>query len=309
MRTQTVQTEKSVTSTGLLHLSVVYVVWSSTYLAIRIAVREGSGFPPFTMGLMRVIVAGLLLLAWARLRKRRVLPTGRELLLLAGSGVLLWTGGNGLVMYAEQYADSGLAALLVASLPIWGAVTEAVLDRRLPSPALAISLLVGFVGIGVLVAPSLLQGVQADFFSALALVAGAISWCFGTILQARRPVALGPTVSSAYQMLTGGVGFLVLIFLTNEPLPTPNADAWWAYGYLVVFGTLAFISFVTALQLLPINVVFTYAYVNPVLAVVLGWLILGEAITWWTVAGSALVLLGVAGVFRERRKIRKQTKL
>jgi drug/metabolite transporter (DMT)-like permease len=295
--------EKQVTPTGLMHLGVIYLVWSSTYLAIRIAVREGSGFPPFTSGLMRVLVAGSFLLAWAWLQKKRIKPTRRELAVLAGSGLLLWTGGNGMVVYAEQRADSGLAALLIAAIPIWSALIEAVIDRRWPSRALAGSLFIGFVGVGFLAAPSMMTGIRADLLSILALLVAAFSWACGSVLQARNPVKIGPVLSSAYQMLTGSLGFIVLVWLAKEPRPTPAPDAWLAWGYLVVFGTLAFISYVTVLQVLPTRIVMTYAYVNPVLALALGWLVLGEKITGWTLAGSALVLLGVWGVFRERYRV------
>lgn len=291
---------KQINSTGLLHLSVVYIVWSSTYLAIRVAVREGAGFPPFTLGLMRMLAGGLFLLVWARLKNRDIRPTRRELLVLAGSGMLLWSIANGLVMWAEQRLDSGLAALLLASTPIWVTAIESLLDRKMPKPLLSFSLLLGFAGIGVLIAPSLMGGIRADVLSIIALIIGAISWGSGTILQARNPVSQSASVSSAYQMLAGSIGFALLAFFTGEPAPTPTPPAWLAYSYLVVLGTLAFISYVTALRLLPVNIVMTYAYVNPVLAVVLGWSILGERITWWTVSGTILVLLGVAGVYRAR---------
>jgi drug/metabolite transporter (DMT)-like permease len=115
-------------------------------------------------------------------------------------------------------------------------------------------------------------------------------------------VAVKPQVSAAYQSLIGGVGFLPLILIFREPIPTPTMQAWFAWGYLVVFGSiLGFTAFVQAVSLLPTNVAMTYAYINPVLAVILGAVILDEPITIWTVSGAALVLLGVAGVFHERR--------
>ena len=293
--------QRSVTPTGLAHLGVVYVVWSSTYLAIRIAVREGSGFPPFTMALMRVAAAGAIMFIWAWLSKKRIELDRREALILGLSGLLLWTGGNGLVTWAEQRAESGLTAIILASLTIWVAIIEAVIDRRLPSKLLAGSLLVGLSGIAVLTYPTMQSGVRADMLSLLALIGATISWGIGTMLQTRNHVNVSARVSSAYQMVAGGVGFAILLFLFDEPTPTPTTEAWLAWGYLVLFGAvLAFTSYVTALRMLPTKIVMTYAYVNPVLAVFLGWIILSEAITTWTVLGTILVLVGVAGVFRER---------
>jgi drug/metabolite transporter (DMT)-like permease len=139
----------------------------------------------------------------------------------------------------------------------------------------------------------------------VALFGAEFTWALGSIFQARRPVDVTPRVSSAYQMLFGAIGFVLLILATNEPAPTPTAEAWWAWIYLTVAGSLfAFTSYVIALRRLPTGIVMTYAYVNPVLAVLLGYFILGEEITAWTIGGSALVLLGVAGVFRARLKAR-----
>jgi drug/metabolite transporter (DMT)-like permease len=287
--------------TGMLNLSVVYVVWGSTYLAIRVAVREGSGFPPFMMGAMRVLLGGGLLVLWASVQRIRVRLTRQELLVAASSGLLLWFGGNGMVVWAEQRAASGYAALILASAPVWVALIEAVLDRRSPTLLLTTSLLIGFVGIGVLSAPVLRGSGFDDMLSIAALLVAAVSWATGSVLQSRRRVDLTPRVYSGYQQIFGGLGFLLAALVFGEPLPTPSSQAWLAWLYLVIVGSLfAFTAYVQALRLLPTSVVMTYAYVNPVIAVVLGWLILGEPITGWTVCGTALVLLAVAGVFRDR---------
>jgi drug/metabolite transporter (DMT)-like permease len=215
--------------------------------------------------------------------------------------MLMWVGGNGLVNWAEQRADSGLAALMIAGTPIWVAVIEALIDRRAPSLRLVAALLVGFSGIVLLSMPVLRSGVRADIFSVAALLLAGFCWGTGTVLQSRRPVTLSSTVSSGYQQLIGGLGFALIFLLSNEPLPKPIPQAWLAWGYLVVVGSLiAFTAYVRAVQLLPTSVVMTYPYVNPVIAVGLGWGILGEEVTGWTLSGAVLVLLGVAGVFQER---------
>ncbi len=292
---------RSVTLAGLLNLVVVYVVWSSTYLAIRIAVREDSGFPPFAMASLRVLVASAVLLAAAVAFKTRLRVSQQELGILAVSAVLLWVGGNGLVTWAEQRAHSGYAALLVGSMPIWIAVMEAALDRKAPSPRLIAALLVGFAGLGLLTAPVLSTGTPADAAAVLALLAAPMSWGAGSLLLKRRPVSVGPLASAGYQSMFGAVALFLAALLTREPLPNPTPEAWAAWAYLVVFGSiLAFTAYVQVLRQLPMSMISTYAYVNPVGAVVLGTLVLEEPVTAWTIAGAALVLLGVAGVFREQ---------
>jgi drug/metabolite transporter (DMT)-like permease len=223
---------------GLFHLLVVYIVWGSTYLAIRYAVREGSGFPPFTMSGLRVLGAGAILLAWAALRRKPLRLSREEAWRLAISGVLLWPAANGLVVWAEQRSDSGYAALLVAAMPIWAAVIASIIDRRAPSLLLIVSLLVGFAGIGVLSAPVLARGARADVLSTVALLVAPISWSIGSLLQQRRPVRVSADVSSGYLMLFGGAGFIVAALLAREPLPTPVPSAWAAWAYLLVFGSL-----------------------------------------------------------------------
>lgn len=286
---------------GLAHLFVVYIVWGSTYLAIRVAVREGSGFPPFVMAGTRVLAASLLLFAWARWRGNPLAASAREIAVLGLSGILLWVGGNGLVVWAVQYAHSGYAALLIGTVPLWGAVLNAVVSRRFPAWSLLGAVLVGFAGLAVLTGPALRGGDRNQAASVLALLGAALSWSSGSILQSRHPVHLRPTAASAWQHLFAGVVFLVVSLAFREPLPAPTPDAWVAWGYLVLFGSMfAFTSYVTALRLLPVNIVMTYAYVNPIVAVLLGWMILNEPITVQTIAGAALILAGVAGVFRVR---------
>jgi drug/metabolite transporter (DMT)-like permease len=294
--------EQKLDRRGLAHLSVVYLVWGSTYLAIRVAVREGSGFPPFSMAFLRIVAASAILLTWARLRGERIRLTKSELVLLAGSGVMLWVGGNGMVSWAEMRVSSGLAALLVAAMPIWGECIGCILDRRLPSWKMSFSIVLGFLGVGVLSWPVLSSGTMADILSVLALLLAPLSWAAGSIWLQRRKLELSDRVMSGWQQILGGIGLLVFVLLRREPLPTPTGEAWIAWGYLVVLSSvICFTSYLTTLRLLPYQVVMTYAYVNPVIAVFLGWLVLRENVTWHTITGAALVVAGVVGIFRNRR--------
>ncbi len=304
-----IKEEKRITPAGLLNLAVVYFVWGSTYLAIRIGIREGSGFQPFWFGGLRVLLAGVILILFGLIRGRKILPEKKDLGVLIAAGFLLWIGGNGMVILAEQRIDSGLAALIVASTPIWVASFEAVLDRRIPSGLLILSLIIGFGGILTLSYPLLTSGVRADILSILAVLLASFSWSSGLVLQSRKPVSLSRGVSSGYQQLFGGIFYALIALLAAEPLPTPTAEAWLAWSYLVIFGSiLAFTSFVSALQQLPTSLVTTYAYVNPVIAVLLGWLILREPITPWTIAGGFFVMLGVLGIYLVNRKKAREDK-
>jgi drug/metabolite transporter (DMT)-like permease len=286
---------------GLAHLGVVYLVWGSTYLAIRMAVREDAGFPPLIMAGLRVWVAALVLFGWARLRRERLRVSRGEFGLLAGTGALLWLGGNGLVTVAEQHTGSGLAALLVAAMPIWAELIAIVLDRRLPSWRTTASVLIGFAGVAVLSWPILRTGTRADVLGVVALLAAPFFWALGSIwLQRRRP-GLGVIAISGWQQALGGAALLVMSLITHEPRPAPTGEAWLAWGYLVLFGSvIAFTSYMNTLRRLPYRVVMTYAYANPVIAVFLGWLVLGERVTLWTLAGALLVVAGVAGIFQNR---------
>jgi drug/metabolite transporter (DMT)-like permease len=290
---------------GLLNLLVTYVVWGSTYLAIRVAVREGAGWGPFWLGAMRVLVAAMVLFSINAVRGARLRPTRGELGVLVATGMLLWVGGNGAVNWAEQRIDSGLAALIVGTMPIWVALMESLIDRRRPTLLLSASLVVGFGGLVVLTYPMLEDGVRSDEVGVIAVAFAAISWGLGSIVVNRRRLDLDPMVISGWQQLAGGVGFAVIAMLVAEPAPKPTPEAWAAWAYLVVFGSLvAFTCFVYALKLLPTTVVMTYAYVNPVIAVLLGWIVLSEPITLFTVVGMTLIVGGVYGVFRDKGRRR-----
>jgi drug/metabolite transporter (DMT)-like permease len=303
MSADKIEAKQQINLVSLVPILILYVVWGSTYLAIRIVVREGSGFPPFAAASSRFLVAGGLIMLWGLLSKKQMKPNREEVLTMVLAGVLMLSLGNGMVNWAEQRADSGLAALLVAAVPIWTILIDAALDRKLPSLLLIGSILVGFGGIALLAVPGIVGGEPAEVISILALLLAGLTWALGSVRQTRKSVSLDPFINSGYQMLFGGVGLILFSLMNKEPVPTPRADAWFAWGYLVIFGSIAaYSAYVIALKTLPIQLVMTYTYVNPVIAVLLGWLILGEPITWWTVGGTALVLLGVAGVFRERRE-------
>lgn len=295
---------------GMLSLFVVYIVWGSTYLAIRFAVREGSGFPAFWMAGTRSILGGIILVAIAILTGRSLRLKRSEWTVTVVSAILLWNGGNGLVTWAEQRAASGYAALVIGTTPLWGAVVESILSRRRPTGRLIASLLIGFAGLVLLTAPQMSGGERTDTWSLIALLCAPISWCLGSAYQQRSRISQPIIVSSAYQQLIGGVVFILLAFAASEPQPHPGTEAWIAWGYLVIFGSvLAFTAYVTALRSLPLPLVMTYAYVNPVIAVLLGWWLLDESVTMYTIGGTGLILAGVAMLFHEKFRRRRPVAL
>jgi len=292
-----------------MHLLIVYIVWGSTYLGIRVAVQEGSGFPPMIMSATRVFAGSLILIALARFIKKQSLRlTKEEWVVLSISGLALWWGGNGLLAIAEMTVPSGYAALIISCTPIWVAIIESILDKKRPSFFLIISLLIGVAGIAVLNWPAIVAGNLNDLKGLFLLIIAGLSWGAGSIYQKRKNIHTTPEISSAVQQFTGGIALLITSFIISEPTMNPVPSAWWAWGYLIIFGSvIAFTSFVKALKLLPPNIVFTYAFVNPVVAVLLGFIILGEPITPWTFAGATLVLVGVLGVFKEQKELYSST--
>lgn len=278
-----------------LALGIVYVVWGSTYLAIKVLVRSA---PPLLSAGSRFLVAGLLLGLILGLRSGfgRLRVTRRQLASCALLGLLLPLGGNGLVTLAERDVASGIAALVVAVVPLYVVVLRAVTGDR-PSPATLVGVLLGFAGIAVLADPS--GGAKASGIALLLLAS--FAWSFGSWVQVRLVLPSDPFVITAWEMAAGGLAMIVVGLLTGEPGDHPisamTGEGWLALGYLTVFGSLvAFTAYVWVLQAAPISLVSTYAYVNPAVAVLLGAVILSEPVTARVLIGGAVVLAAVAVV-------------
>ncbi len=288
---------------GLMHLLIVYVIWGSTYLAIRVAVRDGSGWDPFSMAGSRLLIAGVLLLVIAKLRGERVIPTRAEWLRLSIYAFFIWFVGNGIVVWAEQKVPSAQAALIVGTAPIWGALYEAFLDKRVPGWKMIAGLLLGFVGLVFLINPGAAFDGEGHTLQLIMIVIATFSWCGGVVYQARKRVGLSSIASSGWQQLLASFGFGVLFFTLEGSMPTPTTEAWIAWGFLVVFGSLiAFTSYVIIVKVLPTSIVLTHSYVNPAVAVFLGWLILSEVITWSILLGAVLIMAGLWGVFTAKQR-------
>ena len=286
----------------LLALLIVYIAWGSTYVGIRVMDET---VPPLLGAGIRYISAGALMyaiLAWRQRQAPKI--SRRELGSLALVGVLLLTGGNGFVTFAERHVPAGLAALVVASVPLWLLLLRW-LGRDHPSRATLAGLAVGFVGVALLVfRGGHEQGVSIAHL--LIVVGASLSWALGSWASSRLPMPADAATGTAIEMLIGGFVLAGLGPLFGEHWGTvvahASAKSLLAIAYLALVGSiLAFTAYVWLLQHAPISRVSTYAYVNPVVAVVLGALLLGERITVTTVVGGAIIVAAVAVVIRAER--------
>ena len=292
-----------------LALAAVYVLWGSTYLAIALAIET---LPPFLMASVRFLVAGAVLYLVAA-RGGLARPRRRDWAVAAVSGTLMLAGGNGGVVWAEQHVETGIASLLIATVPLWIALVDRLaFGARLGRPALA-GLVLGFGGVALLVNPG---GGGTHAAGAVVLVLAALAWGIGSLVSRESGSELRPLASAAMQMLAGGVALAIGGVAAGE-LGDVHPEAFSArsvaaLAYLVVFGSLvAFSAYVWLLQSTSTSLVATYAYVNPVVAVLLGWAFLGEDVTARTLVAGTVILGAVALIVsagtrrpREREHVR-----
>jgi len=283
--------------------AAVYVIWGSTYLAIRYAVET---LPPFLMGGTRMAVAGALMVAWARLRgvpAPRALEWRSALII----GFLLLTCGNGGVVWAETRLTSSLAALLVATVPLWMALCDWVRPGgKRPGARAALGLALGFAGVVVLIGPrNLTGGGDVSLPGVLAIMGGCLAWASGSLYSKTAPLPASPLMATGMEMLLGGLLMLVVGLARGEAGDvhaagfTPRAVG--ALVYLVTAGSLvAFTAYVWLLRVQPPARVATYAYVNPVIAVLLGTLLAGEPFTPRAAAAAAIIVAAVVVIVSDR---------
>ena len=285
-------------------LITVYLVWGSTYLAIRVVVESA---PPLLAMGSRFLLAGVLLGTYLLLRHgRAALRVDRRALAGAGLvGLLLLLGGNGGVAIAEQTVPSGITALLIAATPLW-LVCLRLLARDRLKPLSLLGTVLGFVGIAVLVRPGAALGAGVETWGLFTAVAAAASWAVGSFVSSRIPMPRDAFVATTWEMLLGGAGLLLVGLAVGEldgfTLGQVEPAAWAWLAYLVFVGSIiAFSAYVWLLAHAPISLTATYAYVNPVVAVLLGALVLDEPVTAAVLAGGAVVVLGVGLVVSVER--------
>jgi len=297
---------RPVTGGVVVALLTVYLVWGSTYLAIRYTVAD---LPPLLAMGVRFLLAGALMAAALRVFRGRAVfrMTRQEMATAAVCGLFLLVGGNGLVAVAEQDVDSGLAALLIAATPLWVVVLRALLKDR-PSTATLLGLLLGMAGVVVLLLPGV-SGAAA--LGPLLLVClSSLLWSCGTVLATRRPVPADPFVTTVVQMAVGGAAMVVIGSIGGEwsrlDLGAVRSSSWIAFAYLVVVGSLAgYSASVWLLARAPLSLATTYAYVNPAVAVALGALFLDEPLTASVLVGGAVIIVAVAVVISAESRRRR----
>ena len=290
----------------LTAFAAVYLIWGSTYLAIRFAIET---IPPFLMAGFRFLIAGAVMYWLVRLRGASR-PTGRQWLWATVVGALLLLGGNGGVVWAEQTVPSGLAALLVATEPLWVVLIDWVRPGGVrPLRGEVVGLLLGFAGVAVLVIPVDLlgAGLEVDLVGAAALVFAALAWAAGSVVSRQAPAHESSFVATAMKMLTGGVLLVVAGTITGEwarlEVAAITPRSWFALAYLVVFGALiGFTAYVWLLKNTTLARASTYAYVNPIVAVMLGWMLAAEPLNSRVMVAAGIIVSGVVIVVRSHRQ-------
>ncbi len=276
---------------ALIAYLLVCTVWGSTYLAIRIGVAD---LPPLLFAGVRFTIAGALLAAIVVATGDRLPRRARDWKIHGITGLFLLLGGNAVVVWAEQFVESGPASVFVAAVPLWAAFFDAIVPggSSVFTWRVGVGLALGFLGSALLAGVTPGELLSADLKGPIALTLASASWALGTVYSKRNPTETTPFSASAVQMLVGGAVITVLGLLAGESSDWRfTQSGLGALAYLIVFGSIVgFTAYAYALRHASATVVGTYAYVNPVVAVLLGWLVLSEAITLRTVAAMGLIL-------------------
>ncbi len=292
----------------ILGFAAIYIIWGSTYLAIRIGVET---IPPFFMASVRFTVAGILFYLYGRIKKAEK-PKTKHWITTSIVGILLLVGGNGLVSWAEVVVPSGLTALLIAMVPLWIVLFDAIHPKGTRPTLTAIGgLLLGFIGVAALINPTNIGGLaEIDYFGAVLIIFASIFWAAGSIYAKHAEMPKSMIVASGMQMIVAGVVLLILSSLTGElnqfTFESITYKAWMSLLYLITFGSVGYGAYIWLLQVTEPSKVATYAYVNPIIALILGNLIASERISFWTIGCSAFILIAVFIIVSSKKKVLKR---
>jgi drug/metabolite transporter (DMT)-like permease len=277
--------------------AAIYIIWGSTYLAIRFAVET---LPPFLLGGLRFAIAGAILLAYGA-ATRAARPPRDELRAAAIAGLFFFFGGNGALVWAQQRVASGLASLIIATMPVWMVLIDWLRpEGRRPSAGVLAGLAMGLVGIVLLIDPGgEATAGRVDLVGAAVLTLGSISWAAGSIFWSQAEHDGSSLHTNGVQMVAGGAALLLLGFVAGElngfDIARTTARSWLGWGYLLVFGSLVgFTAYTYLLRVSSPARVATYAFVNPVVALALGWAVVGETVTVRTISAATIILVSVA---------------
>ena len=293
----------------ILAFSTIYIIWGSTYLGILIAIET---IPPFIMVGTRFLVAGLILFLICRLKKYE-LPSAKLIFQNSLSGILMLYGGTGAVVWVEQYISSGLTAILIAAAPLWYVVLDKHLwGFHLKNKKIILGILIGLVGVALLVSDKTTFNFSENIYAVISifvLIAGNIFWVIGSLFIKYNIKGGSPPMNASVQMISAGVGLLITALCVGEPQRFVIGNVTWqsaaALLYLVVFGSLvAYSAFVWLLTIRPPSIVGTHALVNPVVAVLLGWMLVGEQFNTIQIFALVIILAGV--VLVNFTKVRKE---
>ena len=287
-------------------LLAVYIVWGSTYLAIRFTVET---IPPFLSAAIRFLVSGAILIFWRR-TAGDAMPTARQWRSTAIVGILLLLGGNGLVSFAEQRIASGIAALIIGTVPLWLVLIEAIRPGGVrPTPLAVLGLLIGFGGIYLLVGPEDLHlaSFQFDVLGIGTLLLAAFLWSLGSIYSRSADIPASSLMATGAEMLTGGVVILAFSGLIGEwkgfDFAAASTNSWIGLAYLITFGSMVgFVSYIWLLKNAPVSLVATYAYVNPLVAVFLGAWLANETLNARILIAALIIIGSVVLINQTKRK-------
>jgi drug/metabolite transporter (DMT)-like permease len=284
----------------------ICIVWGTTYLAIRIGV---AGLPPMLFAGLRWLFAGLILFSFLKIKGYKV-PNKKEFLHNSVVGICLLGFGNGLVVTSEQWLESGITALLITTVPFWIVGIEAFMPGSKKINLQVVSgLILGLIGVTLIFGSDIKHLINSSHvLGILTLLIAVMMWSIGTIYSKYQKVNIHPLMSASVQMLVAGSLQTILgIALGELPLLSFHINGIIAFSYLLLFGSLVgYTSYIYAVSHLPVSLVSTYAYINPVIAVFLGWLILNENVTIMIIIASVVIILGVAIVKKGTEKIKKE---
>ncbi len=300
----------------IMGLAVIYIVWGSTYYAIRVAVET---IPPFLMAGVRFLIAGAILLVWARIRGA-TMPTGQHWRFAILTGTLLMFCGNGIVVWAERYVASGLVALLLTTTPLWMVLFNWLRPKGIRPPMLIwVGLIAGFAGTAALAYAGQRDGnKEIDLFGVAALMGASIAWALGSVIVKHGPRPDSAVLGTAQQMLCGGVVLVAFSGISGElthfELSQVTLGSFLGWLYLLVVGSLLTMPVYTwLLHSTEPSLVSTYSFVNPVIAVIIGWALAGEKLTSETIIAGGVIVVSVAWLIgvqwrfsRSNRSVRKR---